>query len=378
MRIVHLGPCDVQSGGPTLSTWLTIKGLRLCGVTVDLVSTPVKPEDLINQEINPIFCKSPKYGKLAFVPELSKTLDNVGDADIYHVQGLWMLQGGQMANYAMRHNKPYVVTLRGMLYPQALRQKRVIKRISRLLYQNKILRNASAIQCTCLEEMQHYRVLGFTNPVAIIPNPIDLESVEYVKPTEKTTFRIGYLGRFHPRKRIERILYSMKNLEHLINTPSEVVLIGGGDSEYEKFLHNEADRLGLKNVRFTGFLSGSEKAKVLSDISVLVVPSDFENFGNIVTEALASGVPVIASKGTPWQILEDTGCGWHVSNDQATLDKTILEAYKEGDTALIERGYRGRKMVDKHFSVRNLGAQMQQLYQWLGGEGAKPEFVYTV
>ena len=50
-------------------------------------------------------------------------------------------------------------------------------------------------------------------------------------------------------------------------------------------------------MRFTGFLVGEEKDKAITELSVLVVPSDFENFGNIVSEALVRGVPVIASKG---------------------------------------------------------------------------------
>lgn len=53
-------------------------------------------------------------------------------------------------------------------------------------------------------------------------------------------------------------------------------------------------------------MAGVEKDNAISSLTYLAVPSDFENFGNIVTEALVRGIPVIASKGMPWQELENT------------------------------------------------------------------------
>ena len=49
--------------------------------------------------------------------------------------------------------------------------------IMRRLYQDHTLCNAAAVQATCIEEMEHYRALGFKNPVAVIPNPIETEGL---------------------------------------------------------------------------------------------------------------------------------------------------------------------------------------------------------
>ncbi|WP_290158574.1 glycosyltransferase [uncultured Duncaniella sp.] len=379
MKVIHSGSCNVLAGGPALSTWLTIKGVRDLGVEAELLMEPIKEGKIISENLNPTFSENSKYGSLAYVPALNKTLDSMGEADIYHVQGVWMLHGTQVARYAKKHNKPYIVTLRGMLYPQALAHKSAIKKVSLRLYQAQTLRMAAAIQCTCKEEMDHYRALGFRNPVAIIPNPIEVDKYIDKPILKKSTFRIGYLGRIHPRKRVERLIYAMDSLKSILSDNAELLIIGGGDKEYENFLHKEVGRLNLVDkVRFTGFLSGDDKDKAIESLSVLAVPSDFENFGNIVTEALVHGVPVIASKGMPWQELTENGCGWWIDNSQDTIDKTILEAYNLGAETLYKMGVRGRELMLLNYSVEALGQKMKTLYEWILNGGNKPNFVFTV
>lgn len=379
MNIIHSGSCNILAGGPALSTWLTIKGLRDLGVNTQLIMELRKKGEIISKSLNPIFSPASKYGTLAYVPGLHKTLDKIGLPDLYHIQGIWMLHGTQIARYAKKHNKPYVVTLRGMLYPQALAHNSIIKRVSLLLYQSKTLRQAAAIQCTCTEEMEFYRALGFKNPVAVIPNPIEID--KYIeKPLQnKQIFRIGYLGRVHPRKRIERLIYSMSNLRNQLPENAELLIIGGGDEKYEKFLREEVDRLNLgAKVKFTGFLSGLEKDNAIDSLSILAVPSDFENFGNIVTEALVHGVPVIASTGMPWQELPENECGWWIPNDQLSIDEAIIEAYSYGSDRLREMGLNGRELMKNNYSVEALGKKMKILYEWIINGGEQPNFVFCV
>lgn len=378
MNVLHSGSCNVHAGGPALSTWLTIKGLRLHGITTDIIAPPnTGGKNVIDPEIAPIYTSKSIFPPFAYVPKLGNILNKLSRPDLFHIQGIWMLHGYQVAGFARRHNIPYIVTLRGMLYPQALRHHSLQKRLSMLLYQKKVLRDAAAIQCTCKEEMEHYRNLGFTNPVAIIPNPIETEPIASKPVPLKEDFRIGYLGRIHPRKRVERLIYAVHHLKTDLQIPSNLLIIGGGDKEYENLLRNEVERLGLQaEVIFLGFLTGEEKSEAISSLSVLAVPSDFENFGNIVTEALVHGVPVIASKGMPWQGLETHDCGWWIPNDQASIDKTIALAYQAGPERLREMGLNGREWMVSDFSVDALGKKMKDLYEFILGEESKPDFVH--
>jgi glycosyltransferase involved in cell wall biosynthesis len=249
------------------------------------------------------------------------------------------------------------------------------KRIALALYQEKDLKNAACIQATCIEEMSEYRKYGLKNPVAVIPNPIDCSEFSDRQILRKPKFRFGYLGRLDKRKRVERIIYSFYKNQSYYNR-AELVIIGSWDSQYENFLKSEVKRLKLDNVIFTGFITGKEKDDYISSLSALVVPSDFENFGNIVSEALVRGVPVIASKGTPWEDLERYACGFWVENDQNTINDTMLKIFLLTEEERIQMGMNGKKLIEEKYSLEINGIQLAHLYDWVLGKREKPDFVY--
>ena len=150
---------------------------------------------------------------------------------------------------------PYIITLRGMLYPQCFEKSALIKQLSLKLYLKSDLQHASCLHATCIEEMEHLRAMGISAPVAVIPNPISIEGIDHVSISSEKK-RIGYLGRVHPRKRIDRLLYVSDKLRDL---NFELVIIGDGDFAYMQYLKEEVDRLKLENIVFTGFLSGEDK-----------------------------------------------------------------------------------------------------------------------
>lgn len=381
MHILHSGPVNVKSGGPALSTWLTVKGLRANGVDTDILARPIMADDkLINGDTRAIFTAKHHMGTLGYVPGIDAQLRSLRIYDLYHLQGIWMLDGAAVARYACRMGRPYIVTLRGMLYPEAIAHHSWIKRPAMALYQRNILRQAAVVQCTCEKEMEHFRNLGFKTPVALIPNPVETSGTFDSSTTPKPRFTVGYLGRIHPRKRIERIFYALDQLKDLLPSNTQAMIIGSGDQTYTRWLHNEVIRLGLSNrVSFAGFLTGKEKGIALSQLSVLVVPSDFENFGNIIPEAMAYGVPVITSTGTPWEELKTLGLGWWIDNDQESINHSLRECYLAGDNRLREMGSRGRRYILSEYAVNPLGRKMKELYDYILSPTAtsSPDFLHV-
>lgn len=376
IKVIQFGTLDVAEGGPALSTYLTMKGINTCGGSSTIIMPPPSRSGrVVSESVNRIYTASPRLKKFEYIPNLKSVIESIGRGDVFHIQGLWRYIGAGAASYARQHHIPYVISLRGMLYPQALAASAMVKKLSLWLYQRKDLQSAACIQATCKEEMEHYRNLGFTNPVAVIPNPIDLDNYIDKPIPQKPHFRIGYLGRVHPRKRIERLIYAMSALNDKIKD-AELLVIGSGDEKYELFLRNEVERLNLRNVTFAGFLTGDEKDAAISGLSILAVPSDFENFGNIVTEALVRGVPVIASTGMPWQELETHQCGWWINNNQDSINNTILKAYEIGEAERIRMGLNGKHLMKENYSVEVLGEKMMKLYEWVLGRRNKPDFVY--
>lgn len=155
-----------------------------------------------------------------------------------------------------------------------------------------------------------------------------------------------------------------------------MVIIGDGDPDYVLKLRGKVKEAGLRKVRFTGWVSGKEKQKLLASLTCLVVPSDFENFGMIVPEALLQEVPVIASTGSPWEELDANRCGWWVDNDVGSLTETVRKALSLDKGVLQEMGRRGRKLVLDKYSVDVVSRQMTELYNWILNKQSKPNFIF--
>jgi glycosyltransferase involved in cell wall biosynthesis len=378
MKILHtISGMSVQSGGTASCTYELIKGLYAQNILVDIITFSPDIDDVLIG--NESFIKTIPRSRCFISPLYRRVLLN-GDYQLFHANGIWEYTELITAKIARKKDIPYIIAPHGMLYPQALACSKLKKQIFRKLFLMNDLQKAAAIHATCMEEMQHLRNLGVKSPIAVVPNPISITNCETTFDVSQlritdTKLRIGYLGRVHPRKNIERLLYVWDNL-NLNKTDAELIIIGDGDAQYMNFLKAEKEKLNLTNVIFTGFLSGTAKECALNSLSYLVVPSDFENFGMIIPEALIKGIPVIASRGTPWEELNTHQCGWWVDNDVDSLSETIQKAIETSEKVRIEMGKRGQELVKNNYSVEVVSKKMIRLYEWILIGGEKPEFVY--
>lgn len=373
MKILHIGTLNKTAGGPAMSTYLTLKGLVQQGVNAEIYCPPFLNESIELQTITIHICQQPLKTKFAYSPTYKKGLEALGDYDIYHAQGIWQYPTYALIDVARKKGKPYIITPRGMLYPQDIaKSNKCFKMISLKLRLLKDLNQAACIHVTCHEEMKHCRELGITSPIAVIPNPIEIKEYPYKK--QDDIFRIGYLGRLSRRKNIERLIYALAAQKDQSNI--ELLIIGGGDSVYEHFLKEEVKRLNLKNVRFTGFLSGEEKDKALASLSILAMPSEFENLGNVILEGLVRRIPCIATQGAPWEELNTHQCGWWIEYNQEALNHTLEKAIYTPVGELKAMGVRGRKLMEDSYSVESISSKMRQLYEWITTHKYKPHFIY--
>jgi glycosyltransferase involved in cell wall biosynthesis len=123
--------------------------------------------------------------------------------------------------------------------------------------------------------------------------------------------------------------------------------------------------LGLDDkVKFVGEKFNREKEQFLNDAYILVLPSESENFGNVVTEALSQSTPVIASTGTPWHILKDKNVGWWVDNHPESLKKAIDEALSLSESEYLFKCKKSRELVlDKYNISTSPDNRWIQLYE---------------
>lgn len=375
MKILHSGTLAASAGGPAMSTYLTLKGLRNMDVDAEIIQFPLGEGDTLRGSGVPVhYTTYPSEKKLAYTPSLKKDIKALGTYDIYHAQGIWQYPTYALVDVARECGRPYLITPRGMLYPQDIAKSNTFfKKLSLCIRLLRDLNRAACVQVTCDEEMAHCRAVGVKSPIAVIPNPVEIK--EYPQKKKDDVFRLGYLGRLSPRKNVEGLIRAFAELGDVAKS-AELLIIGGGDNEYERFLCSEVERLHLQNVRFTGFLSGEAKDEALASCSVLAMPSEFENLGNVILEGLVRGIPCIATKGSPWSELEARKCGWWVDYSQEAITDAVHTAISTPSDELERMGSNGRLLMEQRYSVEAVANEFLQLYRWILGQGDKPAFVY--
>ena len=197
----------------------------------------------------------------------------------------------------------------------------------------------------------------------IVPNGVDVPDVLPQRDwLPDGRLRLMYLGRLSPKKGIENLLHAIDRLD---DSSISLTVYGAGDLAYATSLKELAERLGLlgKSVFFAGHIDGEAKSAAFHTADVCVVPSHTENFCMVVAEALAHGVPVIASRGTPWAEVEKNQCGLWVENSAASLGNAI-RTIRSHDLAAT--GLRGRRWMQSEFSWDAIAKDMFQIYRAAG------------
>ncbi len=378
MKVLQtIGSLNAGSGGTSTCTYELVSAMNAAGFPVDVLTLcPQSPTERMLGEDS--FIKAYPHDArtpLAISRNLRRSLAE-SNYDLYHTNGLWMDVNHATCAHARKIGKPYIVSLHGMLYPEALTRSAWKKKLMLALGHKKDIAFASCIHATCVQEMEYYRALGYTNPVAIIPNPVGVP--DYLSSIQRSNdcFRIGFLGRIHPRKHVHDLITAWSCMGDFVKE-GELLIIGQGDDDYMNQLHTQVAQNGLRNVRFAGFLSGKDKFEALASLSGLFVPSDFENFGMIIPEALLVKTPVMASLGTPWEELNTHCCGWWRDNSVESLCACIREAQRLSNEELLAMGERGKQLILNSYSSTKVAQMMTTLYGWLLGENEKPDFVYV-
>lgn len=122
-------------------------------------------------------------------------------------------------------------------------------------------------------------------------NWIDLSSYHFQLKPMSSTLRLLFIGQFHAYKGLQDLLVSVKALKE---QPVQLTIYGGGNlkGEYEEYVYSNDLS---ERVCFKGWATHVQKIQAFSEADVLVIPSHTEGMPNVMLEAMASGVLVIAT-----------------------------------------------------------------------------------
>jgi len=221
------------------------------------------------------------------------------------------------------------------------------------------LRLADAVVVLSRAELAEYgRILG-ERQVVLLPNGVDcapFRKFNRAPADPSAPLRCIYIGRLAPRKGLDEILASLPS------TQAALTLVGSGPDE--RRLRLRAKALGVEaRVRFAGPAFGEEKARLLSQADVLLLPSYSEGLPYALLEAMAAGVvPVVTRVGAIPDVVEPGLHGLFVPvRDADAIAKAI--ASLEADRAWLARmGAACRKRIATGYSIERVAAEFGGLY----------------
>jgi len=209
---------------------------------------------------------------------------------------------------------------------------RAIEKMARR-FENTILKRADHIITHGPTDFE--RISKITNRIDFVPLWVDTQKFKPAEKDQRNKARnellklennkekvLLFVGRLHPEKDLETLLLGFKKLS---DTRKDVTLVIVGDGPDEARCKNLAQTLGISSaVRFIGYIARDNMPKYYNSADIYILTSLWEELSNTIMEAMASGIPVIATAvgGNPY-LVKDGRTGYLVPprNPQALAQK---------------------------------------------------------
>jgi glycosyltransferase involved in cell wall biosynthesis len=386
--------------GKSLACHLT----ATAGISVEAIGLDEQANRADLEEWHPVRASVfPFIGPASFgySPQLRSRLDH-STHDLAHLQALWMYPSIATRHWARRHRKPYVVTPNGMLEPWALRNSRWKKRLAAFFYENRTLHDAACLQANTTKELNDIRAFGLRNPVAIVPNGIDLPDLEesweqeegnreqstnkgkYRKAQSPTSdFRtpksgskvLLFLARIHPKKELAELLEAWSSLRSRW-ADWRLEIVGWDDGGHEIGLRAKCHWLGLdSSVSWPGPQFGKQFPAAYQRASAFILPSFSEGLPMAVLAAWAYGKPVLMTRQCNLPEGFTAQAALEIAPSVDSIAEGITRIMEMPDEELAAMGRRGRRLVEEQFTWPQVAATVLSVYEWVLGSGPKPECV---
>ena len=354
--------------------------------------------------------------QFGFSPRFVRALEEFSP-DLLHTHGLWLYPSIATKHYRRRRSVPRIVSAHGMLDPWAVRNSRWKKVIAHFLYEGAHLRDASCLRALCESEARSIRQFGLKNPIAIIPNGIDLPDLTGAGMSKPEILKLGgqhaagrpgpwrgrvepgqkvllFLGRIHPKKGLVNLMKAWGEIQNSKSKNQDsagwVLAVAGWDQDgHEAELKRLCAGLQIPftdvrdqppsstphppaSVIFLGPQFNEAKAACYAHCDGFILPSFSEGVPMVVLEAWAYGKPVLMTPECNLPAGFARGAAIRIEPGVDSIVQGLREFFQASADQRRILGENGLRLTREQFAWPVLGREMADLYQWLLGGGTKP------
>lgn len=292
--------------------------------------------------------------------------------DVLHVHALWLPFIHRLVTAAHKRGVAIVWSIHGSLSPWAFWFKWWKKLPVWWLWQRRDVKLAKVLHVTSAQEAEWVKAYRFNLPIIDVPLgtylPADRtarvnESTEGAENNEKRLKRLLFVGRVAPVKALPKLIEAWAKATL---TQWELRIVGNGELDYVEMLKSQAEALGIsEQVHLVGPRYDEALFEEYRTADALALVSETENFGAVVADALAYGVPVITSTGTRWQEVKTYQCGWWVDNDVESLANVLCQLSALSDAERRTMGEKGKRLIQEKYTWPAVAKQMSAFYERL-------------
>lgn len=265
--------------------------------------------------------------------------------DLVHLHGIWGVGARAAAGWQTRTGRPVVISPRGMLDPWAWQRSRMKKRVSGLLWENRLLRRAGLLHALNESEARSIEAFRFGPPVAVIPNGASLPpaTAGHRAPGKRSLL---FVGRLHPKKGLDELIEAWSRLPAAIRGAWRLDIAGWDEIGLLATLEAKVNALGLtQEISFVGQVFGAEKEAAFLGASAFVLPSYSEGLPMTVLEAWSYGLPVLMTAECNLPKGFTAGAAFEIATDPATMAAAMARVLAD-EQGLAAAGSRGRELVE--------------------------------
>jgi glycosyltransferase involved in cell wall biosynthesis len=369
MRLCQIIPSlEEKYGGPSKSVLALSQALAALGHDVELLAThPVRAEAKAEDRLGTKVFRRDWPGSLCPSAGLRTHLRSAA-GDVIHHHSLWLRTLHYARLAARARGIPLVISPRGMLNPWALAHHGWQKRLARALVHPGAFAAADGWHVTSEEEAEEVRALGCTQPICLAPNGVTAPPAGEIAaatahwraacPEAGQRRTALFYSRFHVKKRVLDLIDLW-----LAHAPPDWLLLMVGIAQDYTPRELETYVMRASGAGRVLAFDGLGRPPPYSIASLFLLPSHGENFGLVIAEAMAHGLPVLVTDTTPWSPINGLDAGWCVpwGNYAASLRTALAET----PDCLQERGTRAREWVLREYSWEQSARRLLQFYRQL-------------